>query len=196
MNRAVFMDRDGTINEEMGYINHLDRFKLLPGSIQAIKLINQLGLKSVVITNQSGPARGYYPESLIDQIHNHLTSILREEGAFLDGIYSCCHHPHAVVEVYCKVCDCRKPKIGLLVQASNDLHIDLKNSYVVGDRYLDIELAHNAGAKGILVLTGYGRGEVQHVGPKKKFKPLYIAADLLKAVEWIAREIGAPQKLG
>ncbi|HIC92010.1 MAG TPA: HAD family hydrolase [Syntrophaceae bacterium] len=189
MNIAVFMDRDGTINEEVGYINHIDRFKLLPRAIDAIKLINHVGLKAVVVTNQSGPARGYYPEQLINEVHIKLTSILKEKQAYLDGIYYCCHHPHAVEEVYRKVCDCRKPNIGLLIQAARELNIDLKRSYVVGDRYLDIELAHNAGTKGILVLTGYGQGEVRYVGPKQRCKPVFIAKDLLDAVKWIAKDI-------
>ena len=193
MNIAVFMDRDGTINEEVGYLNHIDRFKLLPGVIGAIKLINHLGLKAVVVTNQSGPARGYYPEQLVKEVHIKLISILKKERAYLDGIYYCCHHPHAVEEAYRKVCNCRKPNIDLLIQAATDLDIDLKRSYVVGDRYLDIELAHNAGANGILVLTGYGRGEVRYVGPKQKCKPVFIARDLLDAVQWIAKGVKKKQ---
>lgn len=193
MNIAVFMDRDGTINEEVGYLNHIDRFKLLPGVIGAIKLINHLGLKAVVVTNQSGPARGYYPEQLVKEVHIKLISILKKERAYLDGIYYCCHHPHAVEEAYRKVCNCRKPNIDLLIQAATDLDIDLKRSYVVGDRYLDIELAHNAGANGILVLTGYGEGELRYVGPKQKCKPVFIARDLLDAVQWIAKDVKKKQ---
>lgn len=193
MNIAVFMDRDGTINEEVGYLNHIDRFKLLPGVIGAIKLINHLGLKAVVVTNQSGPARGYYPEQLVKEVHIKLISILKKERAYLDGIYYCCHHPHAVEEAYRKVCNCRKPNIDLLIQAATDLDIDLKRSYVVGDRYLDIELAHNVGANGILVLTGYGQGELRYVGPKQKCKPVFIARDLLDAVQWIAKDVKKKQ---
>ena len=193
MNIAVFMDRDGTINEEVGYLNHIDRFKLLPGVIGAIKLINHLGLKAVVVTNQSGPARGYYPEQLVKEVHIKLISILKKERAYLDGIYYCCHHPHAVEEAYRKVCNCRKPNIDLLIQAATDLDIDLKRYYVVGDRYLDIELAHNVGANGILVLTGYGEGELRYVGPKQKCKPVFIARDLLDAVQWIAKDVKKKQ---
>ncbi len=189
MNRAVFIDRDGTINEEMGYINHVQRFKLLPRTIEAIRLINHLNLKAVVVTNQSGPARGYFPEDLIGQIHTELQSALKKNGAHLDGIYYCCHHPHAVVEAYRKVCDCRKPNIGLLLEAVEDLDIDLKMSYVVGDRYVDVELAHRAGAKGILVLTGYGQGELKYVGPQQDHKPVFIAEDLYDAVKWISKDI-------
>lgn len=189
MNIAVFMDRDGTINEEVGYINHIDRFRLLPKTIDAIKLINHLGLKAVVVTNQSGPARAYYPEQLVNEVHIKLISILKDKRAYLDGIYYCCHHPHAVEEAYRKVCNCRKPNIGLLIQAASDLDIDLKRSYVVGDRYLDIELAHNARAKGILVLTGYGQGEVRYARPKQKCKPVYVASDLLDAIQWIAEDV-------
>jgi len=141
------------------------------------------------VTNQSGPARGYYPEQLVKEVHIKLISILKKERAYLDGIYYCCHHPHAVEEAYRKVCNCRKPNIDLLIQAATDLDIDLKRSYVVGDRYLDIKLAHNVGANGILVLTGYGQGELRYVGPKQKCKPVFIARDLLDAVQWIAKDV-------
>jgi D-glycero-D-manno-heptose 1,7-bisphosphate phosphatase len=189
MNRAVFIDRDGTINEEMGYINHVQRFRLLPRIIEAIRLINHLGLKAVVVTNQSGPARGYFPEELIGQIHTELQAALKKNGAHLDGIYYCCHHPHATVEAYRSQCNCRKPNIGLLLEAANDLNIDIKMSYVVGDRYVDVELAHKAGAKGILVLTGYGQGELKYIGPQQHHKPIFIAEDLYDAVKWISKDI-------
>ena len=186
MNSAVFLDRDGTMNEEMGYINHLERFVLLPGTAAAIRRINESGLKVVVVTNQSGAARGYFPVELIDMVHQKMTDLLEGEGAFLDGIYTCIHAPKSKGES--GSCDCRKPGIGLMKQAAQELKLDLKRSYVVGDRFKDIEMAHNAGAKGLLVLTGYGKGELEFRGPTSKVKPDFIAEDLSEAVDWILSE--------
>ena len=178
MRRAVFLDRDGTINEEMGYINHLSRFRLLPASAPAIARLNQAGLLVVVATNQSGVARGYFPASLIQEVHALMSQQLAAQGAHLDAIYVCQHGPEAG-------CDCRKPKPGLLLQAARDLDIDLRQSYVVGDRFNDIQLAANVGARGILVLTGYGRGEVENYQGPRLATPAYIAADLEDAAAWI-----------
>ena len=183
MNVAVFLDRDGTINEEMGYINHIDRFVLLPGVAGAIRRINESGLKAVVVTNQSGAARGYFPLELIDQVHQKMRGLLKEQGAFLDGLYTCTHGP--AKEVTSGSCDCRKPGIGLMEQAAGELKLDLERSYVVGDRFKDIEMARNAGAKAILVLTGYGKGELQFLGPASQVQPDHVAEDLPAAVEWI-----------
>ncbi|MDD3581222.1 MAG: D-glycero-beta-D-manno-heptose 1,7-bisphosphate 7-phosphatase [Desulfobacca sp.] len=183
MNIAVFLDRDGTINEEMGYINHPSRFQLLPGSVGAIARLNQAGIKVVLVTNQSGVARGYFPSSLMDRIHQHLQQELRQSGAYLDGIYVCQHGPD-------EGCTCRKPRPGLLHQAAQELDIDLSRSFVVGDRYIDIELAANAGARGILVLTGYGRGELEYYQGPRRAEPVYIAADLGDAARWILAEVG------
>lgn len=189
MNIGVFLDRDGTINEEMGYINHLSRFHILPRAAEAIRLLNKNGLKVVVATNQSGPARGYFPEGLIIELNNKMINILKEQDAHLDGIYYCPHHREAIVPSYRVVCDCRKPKTGLLKKAAQELAIDLSKSYVVGDRFLDIELAHNAGAKGILVLTGYGKGELMYQGNSNPIRPDFVAEDLWEAAEWILQDI-------
>jgi len=183
MHIAVFLDRDGTINEEMGYINHLDRFVLLPSAAAAIKRINESGLKAVVVTNQSGAARGYFPVELIDQVHHKMRGLLQEEGVYLDGIYTCVHAPPSKGES--GGCSCRKPKIGLMKQAAQELNLDLEKSYVVGDRFKDVEMARNAGAKAILVLTGYGKGELEFLGPSSKVQADFVAEDLAEAVEWI-----------
>jgi D-glycero-D-manno-heptose 1,7-bisphosphate phosphatase len=183
MHVAVFLDRDGTINEEMGYINHLDRFVLLPSAAAAIRSINESGLKAVVVTNQSGVARGYFPKELIDQVHQKMSDLLEKEGALLDGIYTCTHAPPSKGES--GGCGCRKPKIGLMKQAAQELSLDLEKSYVVGDRFKDVEMARNAGAKAILVLTGYGKGEIEFLGPSSKVQADFVAEDLAEAVEWI-----------
>ena len=180
---AVFLDRDGTINEEMGYINHLSRFRLLRQAVPAIRRLNAAGVKVVVVTNQSGAARGYFPASLVDEVHEHLQQLLAAGGAHLDGIYVCPHGP-------AEGCACRKPRPALLEQAARDLDLDLSRSYLVGDRYIDIQTAANAGAKGILVLTGYGRGEYDYLRAAARVQPVHVAPDLREAVEWILKDLG------
>ena len=184
-NRAVFLDRDGTVNEEVGYVNHLERFTLLPRVGEAIRLLNQNGLKAVVITNQSGVARGYFPESLVHLVHQKMQDLLKKDGAHLDGIYYCPHHPDVGAPPYRQKCRCRKPEPGLIEEAVKELNLDLRSSYMIGDRGVDVEFAHRVGAKGILVLTGYGKGEWEYWGRQWKESPEYVAQDLFEAVRWI-----------
>ena len=185
---AVFLDRDGTINEQMGYINHITRFVMLPGAARAIRELNGRGLPVVVVTNQSGLARGYFPAELVDEVHDRMRSLLAAEGAWVDGIYVCPHHPEAVEERYRLNCDCRKPKTGLFVTAARDLDIDLERSFVVGDRWSDLKAAHACGATGILVLTGYGRGDHRYIGPSQRIQPSFTAEDLPAAARWIIQQ--------
>jgi D-glycero-D-manno-heptose 1,7-bisphosphate phosphatase len=183
---AVFMDRDGTINEQMGYINHLSRFKIFPGVSEAIRLLNDLGFLTVVVSNQSGVARGYYPLDLVNEIHALLKRRLKEEaGATLDAVLFCPHYPEGVVPEFSMDCDCRKPKTGLIDQACTAFDIDLSRSFMVGDMCSDMQFAKRAGIKGIMVKTGYGLGELEYVLPEKEVKPLHIADDLPDAVQWI-----------
>jgi D-glycero-D-manno-heptose 1,7-bisphosphate phosphatase len=184
-NRAVFLDRDGTINEEVGYVNHIDRVFLLPRVAEAIRLLNENGLKAVVVTNQSGVARGYFPESLVRQVNERIQDLLEREGAHLDAIYYCPHHPEAGQPPYRQKCRCRKPEMGMVEEAVKVLDIDCSSSYVVGDRGNDIEFAHQIGAKGVLVLTGYGKGEWELFGGRWKVRPHHLAQDLYDAVRWI-----------
>jgi len=186
-NRAIFIDRDGTVNEEAGYLNHIDRFRILPRSIEAVRLINHSSFKAVLITNQAGVAKGYFPEELVIKVHEKLKALLEEEGGHLDGIYYCPHHPEGTVEKYRIKCSCRKPEPGLLLNAASDLDIDLTHSYLIGDKISDVQLARRVGARGILVLTGYGRGEVENFSNEwgEEKKPDYIAEDLFDAVAWI-----------
>jgi D-glycero-D-manno-heptose 1,7-bisphosphate phosphatase len=184
-NRAVFLDRDGTINEEMGYINHIDRFALLPRTTEAIRLINASGFKAVVVTNQSGVARGMFPESLVAEVHRKMEDLLRAGRAHIDGIYYCPHHPDFGPPEYRKRCSCRKPATGLIERACNELNIDPTRSYMVGDRIMDVEFGHKIGAKGILVLTGYGKGELTYCNGQWRREPDFIAEDLYDAVQWI-----------
>ena len=189
---AVFLDRDGTINEQMGYINHLSRFVLLPGVPEAIRLLNKNNYLAIIVSNQSGVARGYFPIDLVYEVHEFLKASLKEEGAVIDGIFFCPHHPRGEVTEYGYACDCRKPQTGLIDMACESFDIDLSNSYVVGDRHIDIELAHRLGLDGIMVKTGYGLGEIEYILPKKSIQPIHIASDLLDAVNWIVGRVKAP----
>jgi len=186
---AVFLDRDGTINEQMGYINHTCRFQLLPGAADAIRKLNDAGIPVVVVSNQSGLARGYFPEELLVAVHEKMNRLLAEAGAHVDGIYYCPHHPEAKEERFRVDCDCRKPKPGLVLQASHEMQLDPKRSFVVGDRWSDIKTAANCGAQSILVRTGYGRGDEQYIGPFQKIQPDYKAEDLLGAVALILKAL-------
>ncbi len=189
--RAVFLDRDGTINEEVGYVNHLERFKLLPKTGEAIRLLNRNGIKVVVVTNQAGVARGYFPEPLIHLIHGKMKDNLGEEGAHLDGIYYCPHHPDVGEPPYRQKCRCRKPETGMIEKAVKDLGIECSKSYMIGDRGADIEFGRRIGTKTILVLTGYGKGEWEYFGRQWKSKPDFVAPDLYEAVQWILIQEGS-----
>ena len=182
---AVFLDRDGTINEQMGYINHISRFVLLPGAARAIRTLNERNIPVVVVTNQSGLARGYFPPSLLEEVHLKMERELAAEGAHIDGLYICPHHPEAKEEQFRKDCNCRKPKTGLLEQAAAELGIDLQRSFIVGDRWSDLKCGFRVGAASILVLTGYGRGDLEYIGPQQEIRPAKVAEDLPEAVEWI-----------
>jgi D-glycero-D-manno-heptose 1,7-bisphosphate phosphatase len=133
-NTAVFLDRDGTINEEVGYLDSIDKLKLFPNAAAAIRIINESGMKAVVMSNQSGIARGYFTEEFVGTVHTHIQKTLRERGAFIDAFYYCPHHPTDGLGAYLKSCSCRKPEAGMLIAASEDLDIDLGKSYTVGDR--------------------------------------------------------------
>ena len=189
MNIAVFMDRDGTINEERGYLGDPCGLNILPGVVDAIRLINENRIKAVVITNQSGVARGYFSEEMVEKVHLRLRELLGEKGVCLDGIYYCPHHPEVGPSEYRKKCNCRKPALGMLNLASAELEIDLSRSYVIGDKLTDIEPAYKVGAKGILVLTGYGNDQMKSLYEESKRQPHYIAGDILEAVNWILHDL-------
>ena len=179
---AVFIDRDGTISEEVGYIDHPSRFRVFPYAASAIKLLNARGWLAVIITNQAGVARGYFSETMIQTVHDNLQKNLGDEGARVDAIYYCAHHPSVGEPPYRQDCDCRKPKPGLVNQAAKDLNIALEQSWMVGDRYSDIELARNAGVHAALVLSGYGRGEWESQRTSWAYQPDLVSDDLLQAV--------------
>ena len=183
---AVILDRDGTINEQVGYVNHPDRFWLLPGVVEAIRRLNDHGIPVIVATNQAGAARGYYPEELLAVVHAKMNLLLAQGGARIDGLYVCPHLPGSTISHLAVDCDCRKPRTGMLEQAARELNLDLERSYVVGDRMGDVRFGQRVGARGILVLTGYGKGELQHMTGTT---PDHVAADLSEAVDWILADM-------
>jgi D,D-heptose 1,7-bisphosphate phosphatase len=203
---AVFLDRDGTINEEVGYLDRLEKLRLVPGAAEAIRLINRSGMKAVVVTNQSGVARGFFTEAFVDEVHSHLREMLQEEGASLDGFYFCPHHPTEGRGRYLRSCNCRKPSPGLLLRAIEELSLEPERSYMVGDTLKDIEAASRIGARGILVRTGYGAeaaavldtaegpeqkspgNEVRPHGEEVVIRPVHIAGDILAAVRWLLKD--------
>lgn len=178
---GVFLDRDGTIAEEVGYLNDIGRFRIFEYSAQAIQRLNRAEFPVIVVTNQSGAARGFFPESLIHQVHERMKKELAAGGAHVDAIYYCPHHRD-------DNCDCRKPLPGMLERAVREHGISLRDSYLVGDRYDDAQMIQAAGGKGILVLTGYGRGEYQWNREKWPRQPDYVAENLSAAVDYILEE--------
>jgi len=185
---AIFIDRDGTINKEVGHLSKLDQFELIDGAGEAIRKINKAGILSIVVTNQPVVARGELTESDLQVIHNKMDTLLGREGAYIDRLCYCPHHPDTGFEGEIKElkfdCDCRKPKIGLFNQAKNLLNIVLEKSWMIGDSARDIQAAKNAGMKSVLVLTGYAGNDVRN-----KVIPDFIAEDLNEAVNLILKEV-------
>jgi histidinol-phosphate phosphatase family protein len=182
--RAVFLDRDGTLIEDVGYLDRLDRIALYPCSVDAVRLLNRAGFAVVVATNQSGVARGLFDEAFVEATHRALAETLAAAGARVDAFVYCPHHPHGTVEAYRRQCDCRKPQPGLMKRAALAQELDLSRSFVVGDRLNDIESGEAVGARGVLVRTGYGpRHE-----PAARARGAVVADNLMEAVSWILRQ--------
>jgi D-glycero-D-manno-heptose 1,7-bisphosphate phosphatase len=183
--RAVFMDRDGTISEEVGYVNHPSRYRVFPYSARAVRLLNEADWLAILVTNQAGVARGYFTEEMIGEVHDVLKQEMERGGARLDAIYYCAHHPSVGEPPYRIDCDCRKPKPGLIQRAAADFGIDLAQSWMIGDRYGDIEMARNAGVRSAFLMSGYGRGEWEYQRASWQHEPDMVAEDLLEAVQRI-----------
>ena len=189
--RAVFIDRDGTMSEEVGYVNHSSRFRLFPYTATAIKHLNESGWLAIVVTNQAGVARGYFSEDMIETVHAQMTKDVTANGGRIDAIYYCAHHPSVGEPPYRVACDCRKPQPGLINRAAEQFDVDLSSSWMIGDRYSDVELARNAGVKSMFVLSGYGRGEWEHQRTTWSAQPDLVAENLLEAVQMIVSTEGA-----
>ena len=182
---TVFLDRDGTLIEEVGYLSHLDRIALYPWSIESVKLLNRAGFKVVVVTNQAGVARGLFDEDFINEAHRFLDQKFGDGGATIDKFYYCPHHPEASVEAYRCEFDCRKPKAGMLWKAAQELQLELSHSFVIGDRLSDLRLGPAVGAKSVLVRTGYGETTAREL--TDDVEVAYTAPELMTAVAWILR---------
>jgi len=182
---GVFLDRDGTLLEEAGYLDRLERLVFFPYAIDAVRLLNRAGFPVVVVTNQAGIARGIFKESFVAAAHRHISDRLAAAGARVDAFYYCPHHPEAVVEEFRQVCDCRKPQPGMLTRAAADLDLALDRSFVVGDRWHDLEAGQRVGARTLLVRTGYGRTE--EAAPMAHVQPSAIVDNVIDAVSWILR---------
>lgn len=177
---AVFLDRDGTINPERHYLRHIEEFEFIPGAAQAIRRLNQAGFVVVVVTNQSGVARGYLELAQVEALHEHLQRELGLAGALIDAFYICPHHPTEGIAPWRRECDCRKGRPGLLLRAAKEHGIDLSGSFMVGDKAADVEAGLAAGCQPLLVLTGYGRKEASRIP-----EPIPRLPDLAAAVSHI-----------
>ncbi len=185
LKRAVFLDRDGTINVEKEYLHRIEDFAFIPGAPQAIRLLNDAGFYVVVVTNQSGVARGYYDEAAVERLHRYMDGELAHFGARVDAYYFCPHHPKHGSGLHSRECACRKPLPGMLIQAAADLGVDLTASWIIGDKLADVEAGLRAGCRPLLVRTGYGSAEESNL-------PRDVAAhdDILAAVRAIVRLSG------
>lgn len=193
MNKCVFLDRDGTINKEnrtkdnpFGFMWDINDLCLIKGASKGIALLNKAGYKTVVITNQSGIARGFFNEKFVKRVHNEISNRIAKEHAYIDRWYYCPHHPTHGMGKYKIECSCRKPKTGLIERAVTELNISLKDSFFVGDSLRDMETGWNSEIKTILVLTGNGRKTLKEISKKQKNKLDYIALNLLEACKWIS----------
>ena len=185
--RAVFLDRDGTIIEEVGYLDRPERVEFFPWTIDAIRVLNRAELAVVLVSNQSGIARGFFTDAVVDIVHQRMDDMLSAGGARIDAYYYCPHHPDGSVAELAKVCDCRKPARGLVDRAVAEFGVDPARSFVVGDRWLDIGLARTVGARGVLVRTGYG--EREEGKPPNGMEADAIVDNLIAASSWILNNL-------
>jgi D-glycero-D-manno-heptose 1,7-bisphosphate phosphatase len=189
MRPVVFLDRDGTLNEEIGYIQDVSMLNLINGAAESVEKLNRANVAAVLVSNQTGAARGYYAEEHILKLNDRLINLLQARGARLDALYYCPHLETGKVPAFSIKCDCRKPQAGLIRRAyQENPDLDPKCAYVVGDKSSDIELARNCGAKGVLVKTGYGQA-VTDGRYQWKVEPDYLAHNITDAVDWILKDI-------
>jgi D-glycero-D-manno-heptose 1,7-bisphosphate phosphatase len=180
---AVFLDRDGTLIEDVGYLDTLSRVAFYPWTVDAVRMLNRAGLAVVVVTNQSGIARGIFDEAFVGETHRLIDARLEAGGARVDAYYYCPHHPDGRVAAYAMRCDCRKPDRGLIDRAAADLGLDPAHSFIVGDRWSDVELGRSVGARSILVRTGVGVEE--EAAPLERVSADAVVDNLAAAVGWI-----------
>ncbi len=178
---GVFLDRDDTIIRDRIYLHDPDGIELLPRVCEAIRALNERNIPVIIVTNQSGIARGIFDEERLGEIHERLLGMLAACGARIDAIYYCPHHPEGTVAAYACSCTCRKPQSGMLFRAAQDFGLDLGSCYMIGDKAIDVETIHRVGGKGILLMTP--GTDTADEGPD------YVARDLDDAVNWILEDI-------
>lgn len=198
---TIFLDRDGTINEEVHYLHRKEDLKLLPMAAEAIRLWNESGFRVVVVTNQAGVARGYYGEPDVAALHQHMDKVLRQMGGHIDGFYYCPHHPEHGVGRYKVDCHCRKPDTGMFEKAAQDGAVDKAHSYMVGDKWLDIQAGARFGVHTALVGTGYGKQLLEeyvqgHPGDRPELPMEYFGDTLYDVALWTLRKEGLQEKGG
>jgi D-glycero-D-manno-heptose 1,7-bisphosphate phosphatase len=194
LQRAFFLDRDGTLIEEVGHLHRKEDIHIYPGAFEAVRKINQSSALTIVITNQSAIARGLLDEKELAELHEVLQEEFRREKARIDAFFYCPHHPEEGTGTYTQTCICRKPQPGMLRHAARELHLELATSYMIGDKLVDVEAGHRAGCRSVLVKTGHGADELQlldegdasapHLG-NPLLIPDHIAGNVLNAVDWI-----------
>ena len=184
---AVFLDRDGTLIEEVGYLDRPERVELYPWSVDAIRALNRAGLRIVLVSNQSGVARGFFSEEVVQRVHDRIADLLAHGGATIDAYYYCPHHPDGKVPAYARQCECRKPGRALVDRAVRELGVNPGRSFTVGDRWLDIALARHIGARGLLVRTGYGSSEEGR--PPEGLAADAVVDNLVQAAGWILKSL-------
>ena len=190
--RAIFLDRDGTLIREVAYLSRLEEVKILEQAASAVSRINRAGILAVVITNQSGVARGLLSEERLREINRSIARSFARRGACLDAFYYCPHHPGAGLVAYRQSCRCRKPQPGLLLEAAQELGIDLRRSCMVGDRLVDVQAGRSVGCTSVLVKTGLGMQELANwngAPDRSGIRPDFVATDLLEAVQWMEEMI-------
>lgn len=186
---AVFLDRDGTLIEEVNYLSSPEQVRVFPGAAAAVRRWNEAGVKVIVVTNQAGVARGYFPESRIAEIHAHLSAVLAESGAVIDAYYHCPHHATHGVGEYRIACSCRKPSPGMLLTAAKEHGLDLSRSWMVGDKLCDVKAGAAAGCRTVLVRTGYGADVARQPLPANELRLVGIADDLAEVSRMWATEV-------
>lgn len=188
MKPAVFLDRDGTVNREVGYLHRPGDLRLVRGSAAAIARLNQAGFDTVLITNQAGIGRGYFAEDAMHALHRVIAARIAGRGAVIDAIYFCPHHPD-------DGCACRKPQPGMLLRATRERRLDIRASFMVGDKCSDLEAGRRAGCRTVLVLTGYGRSE-RRLLREAGWRPDHVSGSLGAAVAWILTQVDGGSREG
>jgi histidinol-phosphate phosphatase family protein len=191
---AVFLDRDGTLIHDVGYLSRVEDVEWYPWSIEAIRLLNRAGFLVCVTTNQGGVGLGFYGPDLVERVHAEMAATVEGAGGRVDGFFYCPHHPIAVVEEFRVECDCRKPRPGMIRQAEARFRIDLSRSFVVGDKIADVGLASSVGARGVLVKTGYGHAELERHGGEIP-GAAFVADTVFEAASWILTASGFPKEV-